>query len=170
MTIDTLKDSPVLGKDFLTYLCYKSDEQNGLFKITGKGTLHLWLGDKIILEDDAATPQNSVTYTGRDFTAEDLKQAIKSGKIVSEAQFKIDKDETAWSFTIRARQLDVVNMRMSTPQFKTDDSDSQFYTRMMVIDELNEMLDELYYQFLHDIGDKNWKKDGFKKFLDWVNR
>jgi recombination associated protein RdgC len=170
MSSDAIKANSSLGKDFLTYLCYRSDERNGMFEIAGKGTLQVWLGDKIVLQDEADTPPNSVSFSGRDFTADDLKQAIKSGKKITEAQFKIDKDETSWSFTIRAQRLDIASLRMNTAQFQADDSEARFYSRMLVIEELNEILDELYYRFLHDITEKNWEAEGYKKFKEWVNK
>ena len=80
MSGETIKANSTLGKDFLTYLCYLSDSRNGMFEIAGKSTFQVWLGDKIVLQDEADTPPNSVSFSGRDFTADDLKQAIKSGK------------------------------------------------------------------------------------------
>jgi hypothetical protein len=170
MSGDAIKVNSSLGRDFLTYLCYRSDERNGMFEVAGKGTLHVWLGDKIVLQDEADTPPNSVSFSGRDFTADDLKQAIKSGKKITEAQFKIDKDETNWSFTIRGQRLDIASLRMNTAQFKADDSEARFYSRMLVIEELNEILDELYYRFLHDITEKKWETEGYKKFKEWMNK
>jgi len=166
----TIKANSALGKDFLTYLCYLSDSRNGVFEIAGKGTFQVWLGDKIVLQDEADTPPNSISFVGRDFTADDLKQAIKSGKKVTEAQFRIDKDETSWSFTLRAQRFDIASLRLNTPQFKADDSEARFYSRMLVIEELNEILDGLYYQFLHDVTEKNWETEGYKKFREWINR
>jgi len=170
MSSDAIKANSSLGKDFLTYLCYMSDERNGMFENAGKGTFQVWLGDKIVLQDETDTPPNSVSFSGRDFTADDLKQAIKSGKKVTEAQFKIDKDETSWSFTLRGQLLDIASLRMNTAQFKADDSEARFYSRMLVIEELNDILDELYYQFLHDITEKKWEAEGYKKFKEWVNK
>lgn len=170
MSGETIKAHSALGKDFLTYLCYLSDSQNGVFEIAGKGTFQVWLGDKIVLQDDADTPPNSIAISGRDFTAGDLKQAIKSGKKVTEAQFRIDRDETSWSFTLRAQRFDIASLRMNTPKFKADDSDARFYSRMLVIEELNEILDSLYYQFLHDVTEKNWGTEGYNKFREWINR
>jgi hypothetical protein len=59
---------------------------------------------------------------------------------------------------------------MNTAQFKADDSEARFYSRMLVIEELNDILDELYYRFLHDITEKKWEAEGYKKFKEWVNK
>lgn len=170
MNGDTIKANSALGKDFLTYLCYLSDSRNGVFEIAGKGTFQVWLGDKIVLQDEADGLPNSISFSGRNFTADDLKQAIKSGKKVTEAQFRIDKDDTSWSFTLRAQRFDIAGLRMNTAQFKADDSETRFYARMLAIEELDELLDALYYQFLQDITGKNWETEGYKKFREWLYR
>ena len=69
------------GRDFLTYICYKSDEKAGSFEIPGSGQqVSLWVDGKIVMEDDSCFPPNTVSYSGDDFTNQDLKQAIRSGK------------------------------------------------------------------------------------------
>ena len=168
MSADTVKQNNQLGRDFITYLCYKSDENEGLFEITGAKRLHLWVGDKVILADDS-TPPNSIIYSGEYFTGADLKQAIRSGKRVSEAQFKIEIDATAGIFMIRGERFDIVNLRIHSSDSGADDSEAQFYTRMHGMEQINSMLDELYYQFLRDISGQSWEHEGYKKFQLWLN-
>ncbi len=165
----TLKEHNQFGKDFLTYLCYKSDENEGRFTVTGQGQLLLLIGDKIVLEDSGDAPRNSVSYSGEAFTGDDLKQAIRSGKKVCEAQFKIEKDTSTWSFTMKAQRFDISGLRMYPPTYKSDDPEGRFYGRMLSIEQLHSIIDELYHQFLRDISGKHWEDEGYKKFQKWLN-
>ena len=108
------------GRDFLTYICYKSDEKAGSFEIPGSGQqVSLWVDGKIVMEDDSCFPPNTVSYSGDDFTNQDLKQAIRSGKKVREARLRIENGETTWCFTLRADRLEVSGLKIDIPE--TDD-------------------------------------------------
>jgi hypothetical protein len=168
MSADTVKQNNQLGRDFITYLCYKSDENEGLFKTSGARRLHVWVGDKVLLADDN-TPPNSIIYSGEHFTGADLKQAIRSGKKVTEAQFKMETDEVACAFMIRGERFDISNLRILSSASGADDSEAQFYARMLSIEQINTVLDDLYYQFLSDISGKLWEQEGYQKFHAWLN-
>jgi len=168
MSADTVKQNNQLGRDFITYLCYKSDDNEGLFKISGAQRLHVWVGDKVLLADDN-TPPNSIIYSGEYFTGADLKQAIRSGKRVNEAQFKMETDEVACTFMIRGERFDISNLRILSSASGADDSEAQFYARMLSIEQINAVLEDLYYQFLSDISGKAWEQEGYQKFQIWLN-
>lgn len=168
MGADTVKQNNQLGRDFITYLCYKSDESEGIFERADRKRLHLWIGDRVLLADDN-TPPNSIIYSGEYFTGSDLKQAIRSGKKVIEAQLKIETDEVAGTFIIRGERFDIGNLRIHTSGAGADDGEAQFYSRMLSIEQINSMLDDLYYQFLRDISGKNWEQEGYHKFQSWLN-
>jgi len=168
MTADTVKQNNQLGRDFITYLCYKSDASEGIFERTDRKRLHLWIGDRVLLADDS-TPPNSISFSGEYFTGADLKQAIRSGKKVVEAQLKLETDEVACTFSIRGERFDIGNLRIHSAPAGADDGEAQFYTRMLSIEQIQAALDDLYYQFLRDISGKNWEQEGYNKFQSWLN-
>jgi hypothetical protein len=168
MDNETVNKQRRLGKDFLTYLCYKSDEQEGLFDIPGHSRIHLWIDSKIMLEDDSGMTPSTIAYSGEGFTADDLKQAIRSGKKVTEARLKIEKDEGSWTFVLKASTFEISGLRIYPPPFKSNDPDGQFYLKMLSIEQLNSMLDELYYLFLKNMTGKTWEHEGYEKFQSWV--
>jgi hypothetical protein len=169
MNNNKIKEQHKFGKDFLTYLCYTSDEHDGLFNLSGQSRVHLWVDSKIILEDDSGMSPATISYSGEGFTSDDLKQALRSGKKVSEARLKIEKDEHSWTFVLKAATFEISSLRIYPPPFKSSDPDGQFYVKMLSIEQLNSILDELYYLFLKDMTSKNWENEGYRKFQSWVN-
>ncbi len=156
-----------LGRDFLTYLCYKSDDNGGQFELPGSGEQFvLFLDRKIALEDDQEVPPNTVTYSGDDFTEKDLKQAIRSRKKVREARFRIDKGENTWVFTLKADRFEISGLKIDMPAVQ--DLDEKFYGRIYSIETLQSLLDACYEQFIESVNGKNWKTTGYPRFQKWL--
>jgi recombination associated protein RdgC len=156
-----------LGKDFLTYICYKSDKHAGLVEIPGvKKQFSLWIDQKIIMEDDRSTLPNTVSYTGDNFTNQDLKQAIRSGKKVREVRFRIEAGENTWAFNLRADRFEISGLKMDLP--RTDDIEQRFLDRMLNIDKLNSLIDALYEHFIREVYGKTWKTKGYREFQKWL--
>lgn len=167
MDSEALKQNNSLGRDFLTYTCYQSDEKAGAFEIQGSGQkFSLWVDGKIVLADDRDQPPNTVTYSGDDFTNRELKQAIRSGKKVREARLRIEKGPNTWCFTLRADSFNVAGLKIEMP--RTKDIDERFFDRMLNIEALNSILDALYGDFVRQLNEKIWQTKGYQKFQKWL--
>ncbi len=169
MNNEEFKKQSSLGRDFLTYICYKSDEKAGLFEIPASDLqFSLWVDGKIVMENDSGAPPNTVSYSGDDFTSLELKQAIRSGKKVRDARLRIEKGENTWSFVLRADRLEVSGLKIDMPRTKDNDLDERFYARILSIEALNSLLEELYGYFINQIHGKSWQTSGYSDFQKWL--
>jgi recombination associated protein RdgC len=167
MDKEELRSRSSLGKDFLTYVCYQSDKNAGLVKTPGSGQqFSLWVDGKIVLEDDRDPLPNMVSHSGDDFTEQDLKQAIRSGKKVREARFRIEQGASTWSFTLRAERFEVSGLKIDMPG--TRDIDEKFFDRMLNIEEFSSLMDGLYEYFINEVHQKTWKMKGYQEFQRWL--
>ena len=167
MDKEPLQKQSSLGRDFLTYLCYKSDENAGSVSFPGTGkNIFVWIDGKIVMEDDRDPPPNTVSYSGDDFTSRDLKRAIRSGKKVREARLRIEKGENTWTFTLRADRFEISGLKINMPG--TDDLDERFFARIYCIEALNSLLDALYDYFIGKVHGKSWKTKGYPEFQNWL--
>lgn len=157
-----------LGRDFLTYLCYLSDAQAGKLTLDNPaGECFVWIDGKIVLEDDGASPPSILSYTGDDFGAHDLKQAIRSGKRVKEARLRIEKGQNTWTFTLKADRLDITGLKIDMPG--STDPEERLFGRISCIEALNSIIDGMYSMFVNAVLDKNWKKGGYEAFQKWLH-
>ncbi len=164
---EALQKQTGFGRDFLTYICYKSDKNAGVFAISSPDKqFSLWVDGKIVLEDDRESAPNAVSFSGDDFTSQDLKQAIQTGKKVKEARVRIEKGENTWCFTLRADSYAVSGLKIDMP--RAEDSDEQFFGRMFSIEALNTIIDSLYIDFITEITAKAWKSKGYREFQQWL--
>ena len=168
MDKEALRNECSFGRDFLTYICYISDKNAGVIRIPGSdGQFTLWLDGRIVLEDDRDSPPNTVSYSGDDFTAEDFRQAIRSGKKVREAKLRIEQGANFWSFNLKAERLEVSSLKLDLP--KTNDMDERFFDRILCIEALNNILDHLYKYFIGEVYEKKWQVEGYPEFQKWLN-
>ncbi len=167
MDKEQTRKSGSLGRDFLTFLCYKSDESGGQIENPATKEQFVCLVDgKIVLENDNDIPPCSITYAGDGFSERDLKQALRAGKRVREARLRVEKGENTWEFTLKADRLEVSGLKISMPPAR--EAEERFYGRMYSIEGLHALLDAYFEYFVGEINAKTWKNKGFKQFQDWL--
>ena len=164
--MDEQSSKHAIGRDFLTWLYYQSDSRAGRIEAGGE-LFELWVDRKVVLEDDSLEPPSCVSFTGDTFTSDDLKAAIRSGKKIREARFRLEKLENTWCFTLRADRLEVASLKIDLPG--ADDIDERFHGRIIAISALNDFLDTCYAVFLDTVLSKKWKSGGNKEFQTWLD-
>lgn len=155
-----------IGREFLTWLYFQSDSRAGRIEAAGE-IFELWLDRRVVLEDDSLEPPSCVSFSGDTFTNEDMKNAIRSGKQIREARFRLEKLENTWCFTLRADRLEVASLKIDLPG--ADDIDERFHGRIIAISALNDFLDTCFTHFLDSVLSKKWKSGGLKDFNAWLD-
>jgi hypothetical protein len=166
MSDETLRKQNSFGRDFLTWLSFKSDERAGKMELGSGETFALWIDGKLVMEDDRPAPPNSVAYHGDDFTNQDIKAAVRAGKKVREARLRIEKGENTWTFTLRGDRMELSGLKIDMP--KAADKDELFFGRIMSIESLNRLLDGLYTDFIMAVHGSDWKAKGYRRFQKWL--
>ena len=155
-----------IGREFLTWLYYQSDLQAGRVEANGE-MYELWIDRRVALEDDSIEPASCVSYSGDTVTSEDLKNAIRSGKKIREARFRLEKGENTWCFSLRADRLEVAGLKIDLPG--ADDIDERFHGRIIAISALSDFLDACFARFLDSVLSKKWRTGGRKEFQTWLD-
>ncbi len=162
---EQLSKQPAVGREFLTWLYYQSDAHAGRIEANGE-LFELWIDRRVALEDDSLEPASCVSFSGDTFTSDDLKAAIRAGKKVREARFRLEKGENTWCFSLRADRLEVAGLKIDLPG--ADDIDERFHGRIIAISALNDFLDACFARFLESVLGKKWKSGGRKEFQTWL--
>ena len=167
--LDSINQTRFLGKEFLTWLWYKSDVQEGAFQLGAERALNLWFDDKLVLELTFDNVKEVNTIRGENPTgSEEAKAALRMGKKVANAKLGISKGTRDWSCTFNAEELTL--SRVKVPALLSAEEDEQVLERLALLEELEQDLDELYRQFLTLRTDaKSWK-DELGKMREWVHQ
>ena len=146
--IDKVNQTRFLGKELLTWLWYRSDKQEGLFRIDGVGEpFELWFDDKLVLDVaiDRVKEVNSIRGESPTETAE-AKAALSVGKKVADARLRVVKDQREWVVSIKGEELALSGVKV--PSLLSREEDEKVLERLELIEELEQVLDSLYATFL----------------------
>ena len=134
-----------LGTEFLTWLWYRSERDDGRFAVEG-GPVRVWIDDQLSLEALMADSQEDAFKGGTPSTSPEAHMALKMGKKVSKARLRVVRGEREWTCAVKGRTLDIGGIKL--PAILTKVEDDRFYERMALLEELDGLVDALYLQFL----------------------
>ncbi|NUN14667.1 MAG: hypothetical protein HUU55_13635 [Myxococcales bacterium] len=146
--LDRMIQTAFLGKEYLTWLWYRSDSNQGRFQLEGSAYLEVWFDDKLVLDTavEKVKEVNSIRGEAPTETAE-AKAAIRMGKKVADARLRVIKDGREWMCNIKGEELALSGVKV--PAVLSRDEDEQVLERLGLIEELEGVLDGLYAQFMN---------------------
>ena len=145
----------ILGQDFLTWLWYKSETSNGLFRMS-KGTakagepFSLNMEQRVVVRGGEGDNRETASVSGSLSPLREARLGLLTGKLVVRALARLEKDGMNWQVTRRADDFSIGSLR--TPQVakseEGDDPDALFLEKIYLIESCLDMLDDVYRQFL----------------------
>jgi hypothetical protein len=133
-----------LGAEFLTWLWYRA-EQDGGNLVAADRRLEVYFDGRLALEVDGDIKAQSVLKTDHPTETLEAAAALRSGKLVSEARILVRDGQKDWTFTIKATDLQLKNVKI--PALLSQDEEQAFYERLALIEELDGHLETLFGWF-----------------------
>lgn len=99
--LDILKEKAFLGREFLTWLWFKSDQTGGRIEVRGKSVVEVIFLDRMTLDlSEADTPQ-TVAIKGQHSELREGMAALREGKKIEEARISIRIAENDFTFVFK---------------------------------------------------------------------
>ncbi len=146
----------ILGREFLTWLWFRSETSNGLFRMGGQSSGHagepftVSMEQRVVVRGGEGDNLETASVSGSLSPLREARLGLQTGKLVVRALARMEKDGMAWQVTLKAEDFSIGSLR--TPSVakdeEGDDPDALFLEKMYLIESSLEMLDELYRQFL----------------------
>ena len=165
------RENTLLGQDFLTWLWYKTDNENVLFQLEDKRTFSLHMEQKLSVQGGEGETKATATVSSPAGELSEAKTGLLTGKKVNKAQLLFSMDQDDWLVTINAADFGISGLK--TPKIATkddegDDPDAKFLEKMFLVERCLEMLDIVFTQFLKLRMSKDWKEEAASVKL-WIN-
>ncbi|MBN2056650.1 hypothetical protein JW905_17115 [bacterium] len=159
-----IQNKQFLGMDFLTWLLAAGEARGGEFLLARNGHVSVVFDNKILLSQDG----EQVDYRGEITNLEGVRLALRQGMKVAEGRLMIKKDDREWRFSINGRLLQVKSLRL--PKAGHMNAEELWYERVEFIEELLDMLDELYSRFLELRLAGGWEDEliTIRSWLEWI--
>lgn len=164
--IDLMETTRFLGEEFLTWIWFRSELQDGHFQLGEDDRLEIFFDDQLTLETYRAEAERHRLSGGAPSFSPEAKQALRQGKRVTKAKLRLGKEGREWVVTVNAQTLGLSGMKIPAVLSKQDDD--RFFERMYLIEEAENALRMLYRNFLEIRLDRTQWPAELSRIRQWV--
>jgi len=164
--INRINSTRYLGREFLTWLWYRSSLQNGIFQMTD-GPLEVWFDAKLTLEAQGDIKESNVIKAENPTETSEAHAALLNGKLVSDARLRMVSGQKQWTLSLKADTLGISSVKI--PALLSREDDDQLYERFMLIEEIEDTVSALFHQFIElRTDDEAWRPE-VQAIRAWVH-
>jgi hypothetical protein len=164
--IERIENTRFLGREFLLWLWYTSEKQDGLISLPrSEEEIELFLDDRLVLEHMYGQGSRHMLSGMEPSTAPEAALALQMNKLPSEAKIKIIQESRAWSFTLRGD--DLLPRSHKIPEVHTAHDDDRLSERLYLLEEIERILSELFELFVESRVSEGWEHEQHK-IEEWI--
>ncbi|HOH56525.1 MAG TPA: recombination-associated protein RdgC [Smithellaceae bacterium] len=166
------EDFTLIGREFLTWLWFKSEERNGAIALAKTDEVQLQLLKRIALEAGEGEYSQGVVCSGLHAELKEGKEAIRQGKKVKEAGILLHRDRDEWEFNFKADAFYFQSLRMpaADPPETQEDTEGILLERIYRIENAVRTIDRLYESFLTLRFSPEWTKNEKPRLAAWLRK
>ena len=156
------------GREFLTWLWFKAETQNGRVALAEGRELGVLLEGPLTFTHEGNGAHAAVLKKGMPENSIEAKTCLLSGKKLKEAKITFALDEqVAWSFGFEADQFLVRGLKLPQGEGQLD-SISRFQERMIFLEQWREIFLDLFGTFLRARTDSKKWKQATADIREWI--
>lgn len=150
----------VLGQEFLTWLWFRSETQPLGFKDKNNVSFTMNLEQRIVVQGGEGDNLETASVSGSLSQLREVRLGLRTGKKVTRALVRFEREELAWQTTIKAEDFSFGSFKTPKVEMeKDDDPDAGFLEKMYLMELCLGMLDTCYRQFLEIRLSALWDKE-----------
>jgi len=146
--LDQMQRTAFLGPEFLTWLWYTSEKNDGEFNLNSEefGPIEVFFDDRLVVGSQLVDAQQNHFKGGQPATSLEARTALRLGKLAAEAKLRIVSATQEWSFIFKAMTFQTASVKL--PAVLSKEDDARFTERMFLLEQLDRLVRGLYHQFL----------------------
>lgn len=164
--VDLINSRAFLGNEFLMWLWFKADCFDGLLEVEDHGQVEVIFDDALRLEAYMAETERNDFKGGVPAHSPEAKTALRHGKRVAKAKLRIIKEGREWLLTIKAESLEFTGVKI--PALLSREEDEQFYERMLLLEELEQIVEAIYEEFVRIRLTSGWAETYLSAMQAWI--
>lgn len=161
----------ILGQEFLTWLWYQSDTAPGAFADSQGAPFSVSMEQRIVVQGGEGETRETASVSGSLSPLREARFGLGTGKKVSRALIRLEKDELAFQLTLKAEDFSLGSLK--TPKIdKSDcdeDPDALLLEKFYLMEVCMGLLDALYARFLKLRLSGDWQKE-VADMRQWLTR
>jgi hypothetical protein len=161
----------ILGRDFLTWLWFKSENQNGIFKTKNGEDFALYLEQKVVVQGGEGERLEKAMCTGAMSELREARLGLRTGKKVVQAKIKLEQDSNEWIVEVDASNFTFSGLK--TPKVRTkmeegEDPDGVFLEKIFLVEKALGFFDDVFNSFVDIRMSIHWQGEveALRKWLE----
>ena len=164
------EDISLIGREFLTWLWFKSEERNGTIALSKTEEVELHFLKRIALEAGEGEYSQGVVCSGLHAELKEGKEAIRQGKKVKETGMKLHRDQNEWEFNFKADTFYFQSLKMPVVDWQEtpEDPSASLLERIYLIENAVKTIDKIYQSFLAVRFSNDWTEKEKPALTKWL--
>ena len=168
--LERARQTEFLGRDFLTWLWFKSETNNGWFDLEELGMAEVWFNGRVTLQPESDQEPETITCIGENSRLSEARFALTKNKKVTQALVKLIMGDHEWTFTLDSMWMNFKSLK--SPKIlldKDDDPDGLFYERVFLMDQPIRAVDRIFLSFIRLRTSTDWDTMELPALISWIN-
>lgn len=167
--IDQARETEFLGREFLTWLWFKSETEGGLFNLDDGTVAEFQLDGTLTLTSDSDERRETVICSGENPRLKEARFALSEYKKVTKAKIRLILGDDVWVFTLDSMWMNFSSMKgPKLLQDPGEDPDGMFYEKMAVTGQALAAVDTAYRTFLLLRISEQWEENQIPAISLWI--
>lgn len=151
--LDRINACRASAAEFLLWLWWRSERDEGHFVVRDT-PLEVSLDDRMVLTNSAVNAQTDTFTGGHPPTSAEAREALRTGKMPTQAKVNLVRDSQTWAFTIKAPDLALSGVKI--PSVLSREDDDLLAERMILLTMLADFIDGLLAMFVVERTATGW--------------
>lgn len=160
-----------LGYEYLTWLWFVVDRQQGeIATATGNAAI-LNLGNRIVLENKKKDSVESITIKGDEAGLEEGMLAMRKGAVVTELNLLLRTGDQDWRFTVKGESLHLVGFKCPKVGAveSQEDLEGAVLEKLYLFDQAIRTMDKIFRMFIGVRVSEDWNRKVVPGMKKWIH-
>jgi len=159
-----------IGNEFLTWLWFTIDTNQHFFKTVDETITSLYLGNRIVLENNINDSSESITIKGDDAGLEEGLLSLRKGAVVIEMNLSYKTENQDWKFTLKGKNLSFsgLNVPETGPVETKADIEGMVLEKVYLYEKAIELVSRLFNIFLKLRFSVEWNQKIVPDIKNWI--
>ncbi len=169
--LEQVEGSEFIGRDFLVWLWFKSETNDGIIELEEVGFAEIVLEGKLTLETEGADYTESITCSGSIPLLKEARFALTQNKKPTLAGIRLIMGDDEFLFSLDSRWMNYKALK--TPRIMEDykdDPDGLFYEKFGLIEKAVSMMDSVFIHFIKLRLSETWTERESPDLMNWINK
>lgn len=160
-----LRGKTYLGREFLTWLLWRTEGGEALLELEGEKVCALF-GGRLSLRGIAGEVTELSVKGSEAAYSQIIRMAMDRGLLIHSARLLLTHGEKAYEVTLDAEFLDARAAKL--PELMTDEQDDQLEERLFLAERLGAIVQALFEDFLRLRSGRRWAKEIVPEIKEWL--